>query len=138
MYIPEFFRSRVVLTPQTTATAYGAYLAPTPGIKSVTLRVIVTMGNDTDLPISLKTADDATGTNSVDFTNVPFFINGIRQVDGHSTTIAAPSGTFIVDFCIMPGQIPQGKTIGIAYGASNVANFIVAEIIEDTVYKPAN
>ncbi|MEY8001605.1 hypothetical protein AB8U03_15655 [Clostridium sp. Mt-5] len=137
MFETEEYRNRVLLAPQGTAAGAGGYLAPTPGTQYLTVRAIVNMGNVADLPLSLKYSDDAIGTNAADFEDVPIYINGVRQTsNGHEHTVSDDSGVFIVDFSVLPGQIPQGKTLGLAYGTSNLANFIAAELIEDTTYEP--
>ena len=53
------FRTRVLLAPQTTASAAQAYAAPTGGVMGITIRAIAKMGNAADLVLSLKFADDA-------------------------------------------------------------------------------
>lgn len=136
MFVTEEYRSRVLLAPQATDAGGSGYLAPTPGTQFITLRAIAGMGNAADLALSLKYADDTNGTNTADFADVRIFKNGVRQTDGHIYTVSDDTGNVIVDFCILPGQIPAGKTIGIAYGASNAANLVSAEMIEDTTYEP--
>jgi len=139
MYIPEEYKSRVLIAPEGTATSGGGYLTPTPGLNSLTVRAVVNMGNATDLALTLKSADDATGTNATNFSDVPVFVDGTKQDnDAHAYTVSEDTGTTIVDFCIMPSLLSEGRTIGLAFGASNAANIIAAEIIEDTAYKPAN
>lgn len=139
--IPERFRSRIVLAPQGTASGAQAYLAPTGGVMGITLRCIALIGHATDLVLSLKYADDATGTQATDYpVNVPIYVNGVRDDDGKSYTVPQKSGednlTYIVDFCIDPATIPSGKLIGISYGNSNDNNLLVVEMIEDVAYKP--
>jgi hypothetical protein len=136
--ISEIYRSRVLLALQTTATGAGKYAAPTPGVCSITLRAIATMGHDTDLVLSLNYADNATGTNATAFPeNVPIFVNGVRGTDAKSYTIGDATGDFIVDFCIDPATIPEGKLVGLAYANSDEDNLVAAEMIEDVAYKPA-
>lgn len=134
----EKFRTRVLLAPQTTATETGGYLSPTPGAMGITLRAVVKMGNSTDLTISLNYADDTNGTNATAFSsNVPIYINGAKEASNAKAYTASDStGNFIIDFCIDPALVPQGKTIGLAYANSNAANLISAEMIEDVAYKP--
>lgn len=135
MYLPEKYRTRVLLAPQATGTAAGGYVAPTPGAKKLTLSAVALMGNAADLAISLKYADDASGTNSTAFpVNVPVYINGVRQTDAKAATITDSTGNFIVDFCVDAGLIPDGKTIGLAYANSNAANLIAATLVEETAY----
>lgn len=135
--IVDRFRSRVLLAAQATGAAAQAYLAPTPGVMGLNLRAVVTKGAAAALTLNLKYADDATGTNATDYpVNVPVFVNGVRQVDGKTNANAAATGNFIVDFCIDPATIPQGKFIGLQFPISNVATFLSAELIEDVAYKP--
>lgn len=135
--IPEKFRNRVLLGPQATETGAGGYLAVTPGSMSATVRAVATMGNAADLVLSLQYADDASGTNAAAFGyNVPIYKNGVRQADAKALTIGDASGNFIIDFCVDPGLIPAGKTLGVSYGNSNAANFVAAILIEDVAYKP--
>ena len=138
--IVERYRSRVVLGPKTTASnAAEAYLAPTPGVMGITLRCVALIGHATVLKLSLKHADDAAGTNAADFADVPIYVDGVRQADGHEHTLPAKSSTdiaYIVDFCIDPAVIPDGKLIGIEHGVSAAANILSVEMIEDVAYKP--
>lgn len=135
--ISECYRSRVVLAPQTTATGTQAYLAPTPGTNGLTLRAIVKMGNAADLALSLNYADDAGGTNATAYPiNVPIYVDGVRGTDAKAYSVTAASGNFIVDFCLDPATIPDGKLIGISYANSNAANLLAVVLIEDTAYSP--
>lgn len=135
--ISERYRSRVVLPPQTTAAGTQAYLAPTPGVMSLTLRAVIKMGNAADLQLDLKYADDAAGTNATAYpVNVPIYKNGVRQTDAKSITVADDTGNFIVDFCVDPATIPSGKLVGLNYATSNAANLLSVELIEDVAYRP--
>ncbi len=135
--IVERFRSRVLLAPQTTGSGTGGYLAPTPGVMGITIRAIAKMGNAADLVLSLNYADDTGGTNAEAYpSNVPIYVNGSRQTDAKAHTIGDSSGNFIIDFCIDPATIPDGKTIGLSYANSNAANLLAVELIEDVAYKP--
>ncbi len=138
--IPERFRSRVVMPPQTTANAADDYLLPTGGVMGITLRCIARIGHATDLVLSLKSSDDATGTNAKAYAvDVPIYVNGVRKADGKAYTVpkkVAADLNYIVDFCIDPATIPEGKYIGIAYADSNAANLLAVEMIEDVAYKP--
>ena len=139
MYVNEEFRTRILIASQGTATAGGGYLFPTPGVNAITVRAVVNIANAADLTITLKSADDNIGTNAVNFTTVPAFINGVRQSGYTNTfTITQDSGNVIIDFEIMPGQVPEGKTIGIAFGISNASNIITAELFEDIAYIPSD
>lgn len=136
-FIPMKYRSRVLLAPQATASAAQAYLAPTPGVKGINIRAVVKMGHATDLVLSLKYADDAAGTDATAFpVDVDIYIGGVRQTAAKTLTIGDASGDFIVDFCIDPATIPEGKLVGLAYVNSDAANLVAAEMIEDVAYRP--
>jgi hypothetical protein len=133
----ERFRSRVLIGPQGTGTGTGAYLAPTSGVIGIVVRAIVKMGNAADLALSLKYADDTSGTNATAFpVNVPIYVNGDRKSDGKSYTVEDSSGNFIVDFAVDPGWIPEGKTIGLSFDNSNASNLLAVELIEEVSYRP--
>lgn len=135
--ISEEFRSRVLLPPQATNAGTQAYLAPTPASQGITIRAVAKMGNAADLALSLKFADDAAGTNAAAYpVNVPIYKDGVRQTDGKTFTIADDAGNFIVDFCMDPATVPDGKFVGISYANSNAANLISVEMIEDVAYQP--
>jgi len=135
--IPERYRSRVLLSPQATDTGTQAYLAPTAGTMGLTIRAIATKGNAAALALSLKYADDAGGTNATAYPiDVPVFANGVRQTNGKSYSVPGASGNTIVDFCVDPATIPDGKFVGLSYANSNAATFLVVELIEDVAYRP--
>lgn len=137
MNIVEYFRTRVVMALQTTAAAADDYVLPTPGASKITMRALVTMGDTTDLTLTLKYADDATGTGATAFSDVPVYIDGVRQsTDSEIAAITAATGNFIVDWIVDPTLIPDGKYIGMSYAQSNAANLMCCEIIEDVAYKP--
>lgn len=134
-FLPEKFRSRVLLGNQTTANAAQAYLLPTAGVNAITVRSVVTMGNAADLAISLKYADDATGTNTTAWPdNVPVYVNGVKQADAKAHTITAATGSFIVDFLVDPAKVPEGKFVGVSYENSNAGNLMCASLVEETMY----
>lgn len=133
----ERFRSRVLLAVQTTGAGTEAYLAPTAGAMGLNFRAIVTMGNAADLVLSLKYADDAIGTNTTAYpSNVPIYVDGVAQAAGVAHTVGDAAGNFIVDFCVDPATVPDGKFVGISYATSNAANLLAVELIEDVAYKP--
>ncbi len=137
MNIVENFRTRVVMALQTTAAAADDYVTPTPGASMLQMRVIATMGDATDLALTLKYADDATGTNATAFEDVPLFVNGVREAtDSEVYTIGDATGNFIIDWIVDPVKIPAGKYIGMSYGNSNAANLMTAILMEDVAYKP--
>lgn len=131
------FRSRVVMALQATNLAADDYLLPSPGAKSQILRCIVTMGDNTDLALTPKTADDAAGTNAAALAaDVPIFKDGAAQTAAKALTISDANGNYIVDFVIDPAIIPAGKYIGMSYENSNAANLMCCLLIEDAAYKP--
>lgn len=138
MYVNEEFKTRVLIAAQGTLTSGGGYLSPTLCVSALTVRAIVNMTNAANLDITLKSADDTSGTNAVDFIDVPTFINGVRQTGGHTVAITQDTGNAVVDFEVMPGQIPEGKTIGLAFGASDAGNIISAQLYEDAAYIPSD
>lgn len=135
--IVEEYRTRVLLAPQTTASAAGGYVLPTGGSNKINIRAIAKMGNAADLVLTVNYADDASGTNATAFSDVPLYVNGTRQTtDSKTYTIGDSTGNFIVDFVVNPILVPAGKYIGVAYANSNAANLVAAEIIENVAYKP--
>ena len=125
------------IAPQTTASAAQAYAAPTPGAMGTNIRAIAKMGNAADLVLSLKSSDDATGTNAADYpVNVPIYVDGVKQADAKAVTIDDATGNFIVDVCIDPLTIPAGKFVGLAYANSNAGNLVTTMIVEDVTDKP--
>jgi hypothetical protein len=137
-FIAESTKSRVLLTPQATGSGDEAYLAPAAGSKAINIRCIATKGNAADLVLSLRYADDASGTSAADYeVTVPVYENGVRQTDAKAYTIDNATGDFIVDFCIDPATVPQDKFIGISYADSNAGNLLAVEMIEDSADKPA-
>jgi len=122
---------------QTTAAAADDYVLPTAGAKSQILRCIVTMGDATDLVLTPKTADDATGTNAAALAaDVSIFKDGVAQTAAKALTVGDATGNFIVDFVIDPAIIPAGKYIGMSYANSHASNLMTCIIIEDAAYKP--
>lgn len=133
----ECFKSRVVLAPQATGTGAEAYLTPTAGTKGIVLRCVAKMGNAADLVLSLKYADDASGTNAAAFgATYPIYVNGARVTDAKTYTIGDASGNFIVDFAVDPANVPEGKFVGVSYGNSNAGNLLSVTMIEDAAYCP--
>jgi len=56
--------------------------------------------------------------------------------DGKALTVEDETGDFIVDFCIDPATVPDGKLVGVAYADSNDGNLLTTMIVEDVAYKP--
>ena len=136
-FIAENVKSTVLLAPQTTGTGAEAYVDPAAGSMALNVRAIAKMGNAADLVLSLKYADDASGTNATDFPSVvPTYVDGARQTDAKAHTIGDATGNFIVDFCVDPALIPEGKFVGISYANSNAANLLTTIAMEDATEKP--
>jgi hypothetical protein len=136
-FLPLKTRTRVLLAPQTTASGTEAYLRPSPGCKAINIRAIVKMGNATDLVLSLKYADDASGTNATAWpSTVAIYEDGVEQTAAKIHTVDDSSGNFIVDFCVDPATLVQDKYVGISYANSNASNLLTVEMIEDVAYQP--
>lgn len=136
-FLPMKTRTRVVLGNQVTGTGAQAYLAPTPGVKAINIRAVATMGNAADLVLSLKYADDASGTNAAAFAAAsPIFENGVAQTAAKTHTVDDATGSFIVDFIVDPALIPAGKFVGISYANSNNGNILGVTMVEDVAYMP--
>lgn len=130
-------RSRILLAVQVTGTGTQAYLAPTGGVKSIILRCLVTMGNSADLVLSLKYADDASGTNAAAFSAAsPINVDGAAVTAAKTYTVSASTGNFIVDFIVDPALIPEGKFVGISYANSHNSSLLAVEMLEDPAYIP--
>lgn len=137
-FMSEGTKSTVLVPPVATDASREAYVKLTPGSMAINMRAVVTMGEATDLVLTLKSADDATGTNATDFpVVVPLYVDGVRQEDAKTYTVSEDTGEFIVDFCVDPGLIPDGKFVGIHAGASNALNLICTTSIEDSTDKPS-
>jgi hypothetical protein len=131
----EKFSKRVLLAPQTTASATEAYLAPTAGAMGAVIHCVAKMGNAADLVLSIKYADDASGTNATAFSfSSPIWVNNTRTTDAKTYTIGDATGNFVVEFAIDPASIPAGKFIGVGYANSNAANLLSCELIEGIGY----
>lgn len=136
-FITEEYRSRIVMALQATGSAADDYVLPTAGSSLAVLRCFVTMGNDANLVLTPKTADDAAGANAAGLaSNVPIYKDGVRQTDAKAFTVGDATGNFIVDFIIDPKLIPDAKTIGMSYADSHASNLMCCEIIEAVAYKP--
>ena len=131
-------RTRVMLGLQATGTGTEAYLAPTAGNSAIVVRCLATMGNAADLTLSLKYADDASGTNATAWAeNVPVWVDGVRESsDAKTYAITDASGNFVVDFIIDPATVPAGKFVGVSYANSNAANFLTTTLVERVAYQP--
>ncbi len=136
--IVEEYRTRMVMAPQTTALAADDYVLPTAGSSLIVLRCLITMGDAADLTPAPKTADDVGGANATAMaSDIPIYVNGVRQTDAKSYAVTAATGNFIVDFIVDPKLIPEGKYIGMSFANSDVGNLLACEIIESVAYKPS-
>lgn len=136
-FLPMRTRSRVLLAPQTTEVGAEAYAAPSAGVNAINIRAIAKKANAADLVLSLQYADNAAGANAAAYpSNVDIYENGVRQTAAKAHTIDDAEGDFIVDFCIDPATIPDGKYVGLSYENSNEANLVTTLIIEDVAYRP--
>jgi len=137
-FIAEKVKSTVLLAIQATDTGAEKYGLPA-ACSAVNIRAIAKMGDSDDLTLSLKYADDASGTNAAAFpVNVPIFVNGARESSDEKTyAITAATGDFIVDFCLDVAAIPEGKFVGLSYANSDSDNLLTTLMIEDSIDKPA-
>ena len=137
-FIAEDSKSTVLLPPKVTTSVAEAYVKPAAGSLGLNLRAVVAIGEATDVVLTLKTADNATGTGAADFPKaVPLFVDGVRQVNAVTYTVTEDTGNFIVDFCVDPALIPDGKFVGIHQAASNELNLIATTAIENATTAPA-
>lgn len=132
--IPQELVPVTILAPQTTATGTEAYILPT-GVRTVYIVAHVLMANATDLVLTPKTADDATGTNATAIASViPIWENTTRQTDALAHTVDDATGTFVVTFAIPADIIPEGKYVGLSYANSNAANLLSVVAFKDAYY----
>jgi hypothetical protein len=138
--IVQWFRTRVLLANQVTGSGTQAYLLPTAGVKGIVFRCIATMGNSADLVLSLKYADDASGTNATAWpVNVPIYENGVAQTAAKTHTVDDSTGSFVVDFVVDPATLTgsyEGKYAGISFANSHNSNILGVIMIEDVAYRP--
>ena len=117
----------------------GAMVAyePTSGVSVINIVAILKMANAADCTLTVKTADDAAGTNPVALTvDVPIWLDGDRiATDAKAVTQTAATGTFVYTFQIPASIVPDGKFIGIYSDAGNANNIYTAFAVEDTYYK---
>lgn len=134
--IPESFKTagRVLFNGQGTASADTKGFKPG-GTNGLTIFSIVTMANAANLTLSVKTADDADGANSVDISeDVYIYVDDVRQDNGKSYEITDNTGVFTVSFCVDPLLIPDGKFLCLENSASNALNVISSLIIDDVIH----
>ena len=91
------------------STTFVGYL-PTAGIKNISLVVIATMGNSMDMTITVKTADDSSGTNATVLTeSAALWKDGVRATNANAFTEGAATGTYVYIFEIPAIIIPADK-----------------------------
>ena len=124
------------------STTERGYL-PTAGTKSISVVCPITTGHGTAMTLTLKTADDAAGTNTTVLTeNVAVYLNGVRQADAKAGTVPntyyALGGVYlknVIVFEVPSILIPTGKYLGIACDSGSASNVYSAIALEDTFYK---
>ena len=118
------------------STTFVGYL-PSQGVRSISIVVPITMGNAGDETITVKTADDASGTNPTVLTqNIPIYKDGVRATDAKAFTETAATGNFVYVFEVPASIIPEGKYIGVVQSETGSASSIYSAIaIEDPYYK---
>lgn len=134
--IPEALKTsgRVLFNGKATGTGDEVGILPAKS-DTVYIVAIATMGEATDLALTVKTADDGEGLNSAALTaNIPIFVNDVKQAAAKSYTITPATGTFVVVFCVPTIIVPATKYIGLSFANSNALNILSAIAIEDTYY----
>ena len=116
-------------------TTFVGYL-PTKGIDSINFLIPITMGNAADMTITIKTADDTSGTNATALTaNCPVYRDGVRQSDAKAVTETQASGDYFHVIEVPAILIPEGKYIGVYADAGSASNKYSAIALEDHTYK---
>lgn len=109
---------------------------PTPGISMISMLIPITMGSATDMTITVKTADDAAGTNATALVeNCPVYRDGVKQTSAKAVLETQASGDYFHVIEIKANLIPAGKYIGVYANAGNSGNKYSAIALEDTYYK---
>jgi hypothetical protein len=109
---------------------------PTAGVKTISILIPVTMGNSTDLTITIKTADDTSGTNPTALTeNCPVYRDGVKQTSAKAITESQASGDYFHVIEVPAAIIPAGKYLGAYCDAGSASNKFSAIAVEDTYYK---
>lgn len=139
--IAEKFNSVVLQHATTADTTTFVGVKPVNGVRNLSIVCIAEMGNAADMTITVKTADDAAGTNPVALTSVvPLYkatsgSAAARQTDAKAFTETAATGTFIYTFEIPAILVPEDKYIGVYADSGNAGNVYSAIVFEDTTYK---
>jgi hypothetical protein len=117
------------------STTFVGYL-PTAGIKTISMVIPITMGNSTDMTITVKTADDTSGTNATALTeNCPVYRDGVKQTSAKAVTETQASGDYFHVIEIPAAIIPDGKYLGCYADNGSASNSFSAIALEDTYYK---
>lgn len=118
------------------STTYVGYL-PAEGVKNISIVVPITMANAADETITVKTADDAAGTNATALTeNIQVYKDGVRATDAKAFTETAATGTYVYVFEVPAAIIPDGKFIGVVQSETGSASNIYSALaFEDSYYK---
>lgn len=136
-FLAEGTKSTSLVGPSATAAVLQGYVRPTAGSLGVTIRTVVKKADATNVVLTLKTADNATGTNATNATfKTPLFTDGVREDNAFNKTIGSETGTFIIDFCVDPGLIPEGKFIGVHCAASHTGNIISVTAVDNSSMRP--
>lgn len=109
---------------------------PTPGVDTISIVIPITMGNSTNMTITVKTADDTAGTNATALTaNCPVYRNGVKQTAAKAVTETEATGDFFHVIEVPAILVPTDKYIGVYADAGSASNKYTAVAIEDTYYK---
>lgn len=109
---------------------------PTAGVSTISFLIPFTMGNSTDAVITIKTADDSSGTNAAVLTeDCPYYINGVKQTAAKAATEDDATGDFFHVIEVPASIIPAGKYIGAYANAGSASNKFSVIALEDTYYK---
>jgi hypothetical protein len=109
---------------------------PTAGTSVISILIPVTMGNSANMTITVKTADDTSGTNATALTeNCPVYRDGVKQTSAKAITETEATGDFFHVIEVPSILIPAGKYIGVYADAGSASNKYSAIALEDTFYK---
>lgn len=109
---------------------------PSGGVRNISLVIVGTMGDATDMNITVKTADDSAGTNPVALSiNVPIWKDNVRQDNAKAVAFTASTGTYTFVVEVDAALVPADKYIGVYADAGNASNKYTAIAFEDTYYK---
>jgi hypothetical protein len=116
-------------------TTFVGYL-PTAGVETISFLIPITMGNSTDMTITIKTADDTSGTNATALSeNCPVYRDGVKQTAAKAVTETESSGDYFHVIEVKANLVPAGKYIGAYADAGSASNKFSCIALEDTYYK---